>query len=51
LAVAFNRMLRHLTDAQRNPFGQRQPRRKVDELAQATCVYELNMLKSDFWPR
>ena len=50
LAVAFNRMLRHLTDAQgelrlvnANLDG------KVDELAQANMrLYELNMLKSDF---
>ena len=50
LAVAFNRMLRHLTDAQEelrqanaNLDG------KVDELAQANMrLYELNMLKSDF---
>jgi signal transduction histidine kinase len=50
LAVAFNRMLRHLTDAQSelrqanvNLDG------KVDELAQANMrLYELNMLKSDF---
>ncbi len=50
LGVAFNRMLRHLTDAQEelrhanvNLDG------KVDELAQANMrLYELNMLKSDF---
>jgi signal transduction histidine kinase len=50
LSVAFNRMLRHLTDAQAelrqanvNLDG------KVDELAQANMrLYELNMLKSDF---
>jgi signal transduction histidine kinase len=50
LAVAFNRMLRHLTDVQEeirqvnaNLDG------KVDELAQANMrLYELNMLKSDF---
>jgi two-component system, NarL family, sensor histidine kinase BarA len=50
LAVAFNRMLRHMTDAQTelrllnvNLDG------KVDELAQANMrLYELNMLKSDF---
>ncbi len=50
LAVAFNRMLRHLTDIQEeirlvnaNLDG------KVDELAQANMrLYELNMLKSDF---
>ncbi len=50
LAVAFNRMLRHMTDAQGelrlanvNLDG------KVDELAQANMrLYELNMLKSDF---
>ena len=50
LAVAFNRMLRHLTDVQEeirqvnvNLDG------KVDELAQANMrLYEMNMLKSDF---
>ncbi|MBN1395680.1 MAG: HAMP domain-containing protein [Pirellulales bacterium] len=50
LAMAFNRMLRHLTTAQE------ELRRanvsldgKVDELAQANMrLYELNMLKSDF---
>jgi signal transduction histidine kinase len=50
LAVAFNRMLRHMTGAQEdlrlvnvNLDG------KVDELAQANMrLYELNMLKSDF---
>jgi two-component system, NarL family, sensor histidine kinase BarA len=50
LAVAFNRMLRHLINAQEelrqvnfNLDG------KVDELAQANMrLYELNMLKSDF---
>ena len=50
LGVAFNRMLRHLTDAQTelrranvNLDG------KVDELAQANMrLYELNLLKSDF---
>jgi signal transduction histidine kinase len=50
LSVAFNRMLRHMTDAQAelrqanvNLDG------KVDELAQANMrLYELNMLKSDF---
>ncbi len=50
LAVAFNRMLRHLTEVQdeirqvnANLDG------KVDELAQANMrLYELNMLKSDF---
>lgn len=50
LAVAFNRMLRHMTTAQEelrqvnaNLDG------KVDELAQANMrLYELNMLKSDF---
>jgi signal transduction histidine kinase len=50
LALAFNRMLRHLTDVQEeirqvnaNLDG------KVDELAQANMrLYELNMLKSDF---
>jgi two-component system, NarL family, sensor histidine kinase BarA len=50
LAVAFNRMLRHLTTAQEelrqanaNLDG------KVDELAQVNMrLYELNMLKSDF---
>ena len=50
LAVAFNRMLRHLTGAQEelrqvnaNLDG------KVDELAQANMrLYEMNMLKSDF---
>jgi two-component system, NarL family, sensor histidine kinase BarA len=50
LSVAFNRMLRHMTDAQSelrsvnaNLDG------KVDELAQANMrLYELNMLKSDF---
>jgi two-component system, NarL family, sensor histidine kinase BarA len=50
LAVAFNRMLRHLNDVQEeirlvntNLDG------KVDELAQANMrLYELNMLKSDF---
>ena len=50
LAVAFNRMLRHLIDAQEelrqanvNLDG------KVDELAQANMrLYEMNMLKSDF---
>ena len=48
--MAFNRMLRHLTDAQEelrqanvNLDG------KVDELAQANMrLYEMNMLKSDF---
>jgi two-component system, NarL family, sensor histidine kinase BarA len=50
LAVAFNRMLRHMTSAQEelqqlnvSLDG------KVDELAQANMrLYELNMLKSDF---
>jgi signal transduction histidine kinase len=50
LAVAFNRMLRHLTDVQQeirqinaNLDG------KVDELAQANMrLYEMNTLKSDF---
>ncbi len=50
LAVAFNRMVRHMTTAQEelrqvnaNLDG------KVDELAQANMrLYELNMLKSDF---
>ncbi|MCE5266975.1 MAG: HAMP domain-containing protein [Planctomycetaceae bacterium] len=50
LAVAFNRMLRHLTDAQeelRNANVTLDG--KVDELAQANMrLYELNMLKSDF---
>ena len=50
LAVAFNRMLRHLTDSQEEI---RQVNAnldsKVDELAQANMrLYELNMLKSDF---
>jgi signal transduction histidine kinase len=50
LAVAFNRMLRHMTDAQEEL---RQANTsldgKVDELAQANMrLYELNMLKSDF---
>ena len=50
LAVAFNRMLRHLTDVQEEI---RQVNAsldgKVDELAQANMrLYELNMLKSDF---
>jgi signal transduction histidine kinase len=50
LAVAFNRMLRHMTDAQAEL---RQANTsldgKVDELAQANMrLYELNMLKSDF---
>ncbi len=50
LAVAFNRMLRHLTAAQEEL---RQANvsldGKVDELAQANMrLYELNMLKSDF---
>jgi two-component system, NarL family, sensor histidine kinase BarA len=50
LAVAFNRMLRHMTDAQ----GELRSVNanldvKVDELAQANMrLYELNMLKSDF---
>ncbi|MEN6452446.1 MAG: ATP-binding protein [Thermoguttaceae bacterium] len=50
LAVAFNRMLRHLIDAQeelRNANVTLDG--KVDELAQANMrLYELNMLKSDF---
>lgn len=50
LAVAFNRMLRHLTEVQEEI---RQVNvsldGKVDELAQANMrLYELNMLKSDF---
>jgi signal transduction histidine kinase len=50
LAVAFNRMLRHLIDAQE---GLREANitldGKVDELAQANMrLYEMNMLKSDF---
>ena len=50
LAVAFNRMLRHMTDAQEEL---RQVNvsldGKVDELAQANMrLYEMNMLKSDF---
>jgi len=50
LAVAFNRMLRHLTDVQEEL---RQVNvhldMKVDELAQANMrLYEMNMLKSDF---
>jgi signal transduction histidine kinase len=50
LASAFNRMLRHMTDAQSEL---RQANvtldGKVDELAQANMrLYELNMLKSDF---
>ena len=50
LAVAFNRMLRHLTTAQEEL---RQANTnldsKVDELAQVNMrLYELNMLKSDF---
>ncbi|MEN6459025.1 MAG: ATP-binding protein [Thermoguttaceae bacterium] len=50
LGVAFNRMLRHLIDAQeelRNANITLDG--KVDELAQANMrLYELNMLKSDF---
>ena len=50
LAVAFNRMLRHMTDAQgelRSVNANLDS--KVDELAQANMrLYELNMLKSDF---
>ena len=50
LAVAFNRMLRHLVDAQEEL---RQANvdldGKVDELAQANMrLYEMNRLKSDF---
>jgi signal transduction histidine kinase len=50
LAVAFNRMLRHMTAAQEEL---RQVNAsldgKVDELAQANMrLYEMNMLKSDF---
>ncbi len=50
LAVAFNRMLRHLTDVQQEI---RQVNAnldvKVNELAQANMrLYEMNMLKSDF---
>lgn len=50
LAMAFNRMLRHMTTAQEEL---RQVNAsldgKVDELAQANMrLYELNMLKSDF---
>ncbi len=50
LAVAFNRMLRHLTNAQ-DELRQLNVSLdgKVDELAQANMrLYELNMLKSDF---
>lgn len=50
LAVAFNRMLRHMTDAQVELcFANASLDNKVDELAQANMrLYELNMLKSDF---
>jgi two-component system, NarL family, sensor histidine kinase BarA len=50
LAVAFNRMLRHLTDAQAElRHANVTLDGKVDELAQANMrLYELNMLKSDF---
>ena len=50
LAVAFNRMLRHMTDAQGElRFVNANLDSKVDELAQANMrLYELNMLKSDF---
>ncbi len=50
LAAAFNRMLRHLTDAQQELRGANANLdTKVDELAQANMrLYELNMLKSDF---
>ena len=50
LAVAFNRMLHHLTTAQEELRGANVSLDgKVDELAQANMrLYELNMLKSDF---
>jgi two-component system, NarL family, sensor histidine kinase BarA len=50
LAVAFNRMLRHMTDTQGElRFVNANLDTKVDELAQANMrLYELNMLKSDF---
>jgi len=50
LSVAFNRMLRHLIDAQENLRELNVSLDgKVDELAQANMqLYELNMLKSDF---
>jgi two-component system, NarL family, sensor histidine kinase BarA len=50
LAVAFNRMLRHLIDAQGElRLVNVSLDTKVDELAQANMrLYELNMLKSDF---
>jgi two-component system, NarL family, sensor histidine kinase BarA len=50
LAVAFNRMLRHLTDAQDELLQANVSLDgKVDELAQANMrLYEMNMLKSDF---
>jgi two-component system, NarL family, sensor histidine kinase BarA len=50
LAVAFNRMLRHMTDAQAELCSVNvNLDTKVDELAQANMrLYELNMLKSDF---
>jgi signal transduction histidine kinase len=50
LAVAFNRMLRHLIDAQEElRHANVNLDAKVDELAQANMrLYEMNMLKSDF---
>lgn len=50
LAVAFNRMLRHLTGTQQElQVANVSLDGKVDELAQANMrLYELNMLKSDF---
>jgi two-component system sensor histidine kinase BarA len=50
LANAFNRMLRHLTDAQAELWGVNQDLdAKVDQLAQLNMrLYEMNRLKSDF---
>jgi signal transduction histidine kinase len=50
MASAFNRMLRHMTDAQEElSHANANLDGKVDELAQANMrLYELNMLKSDF---
>lgn len=50
LASAFNRMLRHMLDAQEELRGvNRDLDSKVDELAQANMrLYEMNRMKSDF---
>ena len=50
LAASFNRMLRHLTDTQRDlRLVNEDLDRKIDELAQANMsLYEMNRLKGDF---